>query len=274
MSSEVQTRAPAQSANLERGGSEQSSNGAYRGYERAHLFEARENEELTRVGPGTACGEYMRRFWHPVALSSEVQDDPTKIRILGETLVVYRDKSGTVGLLHEKCPHRGASLAYGVCETRGLRCCYHGWLFDADGTILDIPGEPRDSGAVQGKLKTLRQGAYRTREYKGLIFAYMGPSEGAPAFPIYDTLDLDVAETQRYARDYPCTWLQITENALDPVHAVFLHVRATGPQFAETWGQLSVKEYYKRETGLYYTNTRVIAWANFGERTDPPNSTW
>lgn len=299
----------------------------YAGYRRAHLFNSQEDRELTHIGPGTPCGEYMRRFWHPVALAEDFKDRPKHIRILAEDLVIYRDRQGTVGLLHEKCAHRGASLEYGVCEEKGLRCCYHGWLFDADGTILEIPGEPRDSKIVQRKQASVKQGAYPVREHKGIVFAYMGPSDSIPAFPVYDTLLYDDCEMQPYARDYPCNWLQITENALDPVHAVFLHVRATGPQFSDTWGQLSVKEFHNRETGLFYTNTRrvndnvwvrlhevilpnlthagavmtmdgktpkyfgrntftrwvvpvdnensrVIAWANFGERTDPGKPAW
>ena len=299
----------------------------YSGYAKAGCYGQRENALLTHVGPGTPCGEYMRRFWHPIALSSEVRDGPIKVRVLGEDLIVFQDQSGNIGLLHERCCHRGVSLQYGICESRGLRCCYHGWLFDADGTILEIPGEPSESKGVLNKLKNLRQGAYPTHEYKGLIFAYLGPPENRPEFPIFDTFDLDGHEMQPYARHYPCNWLQITENAMDPVHAVFLHVRATGPQFAETWGQLSVKKFHRRETGLYYTNarrvddmiwvrlheiilpnlthagavmtmdgrtqkyfgrntftrwvvpvddvnSRVIAWANFGNRTDPPREQW
>src|SRR5690348_14073754 len=104
-----------------------------------------EDAELTHVGPDTPCGEYLRRFWLPVAL-----------RILGEDLVLFRDKGGRVGLLERHCCHRGTSLEYGIVEARGLRCCYHGWKFDVDGTILETPGEPADSKI---KEKTF-QGAY------------------------------------------------------------------------------------------------------------------
>ncbi|MEE8280433.1 MAG: aromatic ring-hydroxylating dioxygenase subunit alpha [Alphaproteobacteria bacterium] len=286
-----------------------------------------ENAELTHVGPGTPCGEYLRRFWHPVALAADIGDVPRLTRVLGEDLVLFRDGGGKLGLLHRHCPHRGASLEYGVSEARGLRCCYHGWLFDVDGTILETPGEPPDSKAAQRLRQNLRQGAYPVRELKGLVFAYLGPPARTPDFPVYDTFDIPGVEMLPYARDYPCNWLQITENAMDPVHAVFLHARVTGPQFAETWGQMGVREFHERETGFYYTNarrvgdniwvriheiilpnlthagavmsmdggtpkyfgrnsftrwvvpvdnetTRVIAWANFGERTDPPRADW
>ncbi len=298
---------------------------AFCGY--LHTGVHQEDAALTHVEPGTPCGEYLRCFWHPVALSSEATDLPRNVRILGENLILFRDKQNRVGLVHKQCCHRGASLEYGICEERGIRCCYHGWLFDVDGTILETPGEPADSEAARRLRANLRQGAYPTVEHNGLIFAYLGHPDHRPEFPYFDTFEIPETETQPYARDYPCNWLQITENAMDPVHAVFLHVRVSGPQFAESWGQLSVKEFYERETGLFYTNarkvadkvwvrlhevilpnlthagavmtmdgsqvkyfgrntftrwvvpvdsenSRVIAWANFGEKTDPPKGEW
>ncbi len=120
-----------------------------------------EDEELTRVGPGTPCGEYLRRFWQPVILSSELGELPRRLRILGEDLVAFRDKSGAIGLLELHCPHRGTSLEFGLIGDHGIRCCYHGWLFDADGTILETPGEPADSTLKD----RLFHGAYPVREY-------------------------------------------------------------------------------------------------------------
>ena len=104
-----------------------------------------EEAELTHVGPGTPCGEYLRRYWQPVCFTDELQDLPLRVTILGEELVVFRDLSGAVGLLELRCPHRGTSLEYGLIGARGIRCCYHAWLFDVDGTILETPGEPADS---------------------------------------------------------------------------------------------------------------------------------
>src|SRR6516165_4560641 len=103
------------------------------------------DKELTRVGPGTPCGEYLRRFWQPVILSEELGDLPRRLRILGEDLVAFRDRGGAVGLLELHCPHRGTSLEFGLISERGIRCCYHGWLFGVDGTILETPGEGADS---------------------------------------------------------------------------------------------------------------------------------
>jgi len=100
---------------------------------------------LTEIGAGTPMGEYFRRFWHPICLSEELTDIPKNIRILGEDLIVFRDKSGSVGLFQPFCCHRGAHLENGIVSERGLRCCYHGWLFDVDGTVLETPGEPPNS---------------------------------------------------------------------------------------------------------------------------------
>ena len=117
------------------------------------------------------CGEYLRRFWQPIAFSDDLKDLPQRIRILGEDLIVFRDLGGRVGLLQLHCSHRGTSLEFGLVADQGIRCCYHGWLYDIDGTILETPGEPRDS-----KLKdSFVHGAYPTYEYEGLVFAYMGP---------------------------------------------------------------------------------------------------
>lgn len=116
----------------------------YSGYLRTEL--PKEDEELTHVGPRSACGEYFRKYWHPVALSSRLDKGlPVALRILGEDLVLFRDRSRRIGLLHRHCTHRGASLEFGIVSERGIRCCYHGWLYDIDGTILETPGEPEES---------------------------------------------------------------------------------------------------------------------------------
>ena len=125
---------------------------------------------LTETRPGTPMGEYMRRFWQPVCLSEELTDLPKAVKIMHEDLVAFRDKSGKVGVLQRYCSHRGTSLEYGVVSEKGIRCCYHGWLFDVDGTILETPGEPEGS-----KLKdNLFHGAYPAMEYHGIVHAYMG----------------------------------------------------------------------------------------------------
>src|SRR6201995_543778 len=115
-----------------------------------HRERPADDEELPRGGPGTPCGEYLRRFWQPVILSDELRDLPRRLRIMGEDLVVFRDRSGAAGLLELHCPHRGTSLEFGLISDKGIRCCYHGWRFDVDGTILETPGEPADSTLKDG----------------------------------------------------------------------------------------------------------------------------
>src|SRR5437899_6739606 len=122
--------------------------------------------ELTHTGPGTPGGEYLRRFWQPICFTDELRDLPVRIRVLGEDLVAFRDFRGAVGLLELHCPHRGTSLEFGLVSERGLRCCYHGWLFDVDGTILEMPGEPETSTLKH----RLCHGAYPTHEYNGIVF--------------------------------------------------------------------------------------------------------
>ncbi|MBT6858903.1 MAG: Rieske 2Fe-2S domain-containing protein [Rhodospirillaceae bacterium] len=188
---------------------------------------------LTEVGPGTPMGEYFRRFWHPICLSEEIGDVPKNIRILGEDLVVFRDKSGSVGLFQPFCCHRGAHLENGIVSERGLRCCYHGWLFDVDGTVLETPGEP-PSSTLKDKVF---QGAYPATEIKGLVHAYMGPPELKPHPPHYDLFDVPGAAFAPFSTPFPNNWLQSHENNVDPVHTVFLHQRIT-EQFGEPWAVL------------------------------------
>src|SRR6266480_4913130 len=144
-----------------------------------------ENELLTRTGPGTPCGELMRRYWQPAALSEElpVGGAPLPVRLLGEDLVLFRGDQGQPGLLGIHCSHRGADLSYGRMEDGGLRCIYHGWLFDIHGNCLEQPGEPQ-GGVNRDSYKHL---AYPCVERAGAIWTYMGPGE-PPLFPNYPAL--------------------------------------------------------------------------------------
>ncbi len=211
-----------------------------------------EDAELTHVGPGTPGGEYLRRFWQPVALSSELADLPLRVRALGEELVLFRDRGGRVGLLELHCPHRGTSLEFGIVSERGLRCCYHSWLFDVDGRILETPGEPADSTLKD----RLCHGAYPALEYKGLVFAYMGPPELKPDFPYLDTYELPGNKMVPYCVSWPCNWLQAAENVMDPWHAVFLHTKISFVQFADAWGAMPLIEWVETPLGMVYVTTR------------------
>ncbi len=143
------------------------------------------DEELTLVDKGMPCGEYLRRFWQPLALSSDVQDLPFATKLLGEDLVVFRTRAGQLGVLHKHCSHRGASLEFGLISDEGIRCGYHGWHFAADGRILEVPAETKPGSYA----RRICHGAYPVLEYKGIIFAYLGPPDEKPDFPIYDFMD-------------------------------------------------------------------------------------
>lgn len=183
-----------------------------------------ESSDLTHVGPETPMGEYMRRFWQPVCLAEELGALPKAIRILGENLVAFRDKSGNLGVLHRQCSHRGASLEYGIIQDHGIRCCYHGFKFDVDGRCLETPCEPADS-----KLKdTVCQGSYPAFERSGLVFAYMGPPDEKPEFPEYDSYTQPASnELVAFSNIYPCNWLQVFENIMDHMHTAVLHNHMT-----------------------------------------------
>lgn len=219
-----------------------------------------EDISLTHVTFGTPMGELMRRYWQPVCMSSELTDLPKHLKILGEELVAYRDKSGKVGVLGAHCCHRGTSLEYGRIEENGLRCCYHGWYFNEEGKCLDQPGEP-DGSPYKDEV---RQPWYPAEEYRGLVFAYMGPLDKKPLLPRYDILEDDDAEYLAY-RNYSrgvvaeCNWLQLQENAADPVHTYILHgwnpglfefskVMAVKPEFDYTHSPIHVS--YVRTTDL------------------------
>ncbi|WP_067934400.1 aromatic ring-hydroxylating dioxygenase subunit alpha [Alicyclobacillus kakegawensis] len=179
------------------------------------------NELLTQVGPGTPMGNLFRRYWLPIAAASELKDQWTKkVRLLGEDLVLYRDRRGKLGLIGDRCAHRGVSMACGIPEHNGLRCPYHGWLYDGDGRCLEQPNEP-DTSTFKDKVKIP---GYKVQELGGLIFAYLGP-EPAPLLPRYDLfVRKNVVRTIGYAV-IPCNWLQIMENSLDPTHLEWLHGR-------------------------------------------------
>jgi len=228
-----------------------------------------EDAELFHVGPDTPCGGYLRRFWQPICFSDELKDLPHRVKILGEELVVFRDRSGAVGLLELHCPHRGASLEYGLVDAKGIRCCYHGWLFAADGAILEMPAE-RASGTTRNGLY---HGAYPTCEYSGIVFAYLGPPDRQPPFPMYDSFlrtGYQLIPGPKYS--WPCNWLQTMENAMDPVHTAFLHTIVSGAQFTDEFGVLPGLEFIETPGGMIYIGTRRVeqnVWARMVETVLP-----
>jgi phthalate 4,5-dioxygenase oxygenase subunit len=179
-----------------------------------------ENDLLTRTNRGTPAGELLRRYWQPVALSEELPGGgtPRGVEILGERLVLFRDDKGRVGLLGIHCSHRGTDLSYGRIENGGLRCLYHGWLYDTGGKCLEQPGE---SGGGEHK-DAIRHLAYPCKEVGGVIFTYMGPGE-PPLFPNYEFLKADPDHLYVAKIFHDCNYLQANEGNIDPVHLSFLH---------------------------------------------------
>jgi nitrite reductase/ring-hydroxylating ferredoxin subunit len=177
-----------------------------------------ENELLTQTGPGTPCGDFMRRYWHPVALAEELEEGgpPVAVRLLGEDLVLFRDGKGQIGLLSRWCSHRGTDLSYGAAEEQGIRCGYHGWLYDIAGRCLEQPLEPPDSTLHL----EIQHRAYLCQETAGLIFAYLGPGD-APLLPSYEFLG--VSNERRRSTKYflECNYLQGSEGSLDPMQRWF-----------------------------------------------------
>jgi phenylpropionate dioxygenase-like ring-hydroxylating dioxygenase large terminal subunit len=192
-------------------------------------MQAAQNELITRIGPGTPCGELLRRYWQPVALLDEFDPrlDPAMatrplkaVRLLGQDLVLWRDAAGTYSLLDRDCPHRGADLKFARHEGDGLRCPFHGWKFAADGRCLQTPAEPAGSTLCQ----RVRQRSYPLRVAAGVLFAYLGPENlPPPALPAFDCFAAPDSHSFAFKGLWRCNWLQAVEVGIDPAHPSFLH---------------------------------------------------
>jgi len=187
------------------------------------MISKEENDRFTQLGPGTPLGGLLRRYWYPIAAAKALDEEPIqRVRLLGEDLVLFRDDAGRLGLIADRCPHRGASLSYGFTEREGLRCPYHGWLFAPDGTCLEQPNQFTDVPALRAQCATT---AYKAEVFGSLVFGYMGPLP-APVVPKYDLYAWSESPTRFLDIGWsrvPCNWLQIMENSLDPTHVEWLH---------------------------------------------------
>jgi nitrite reductase/ring-hydroxylating ferredoxin subunit len=184
------------------------------------MMSVQRNELITRTGPETPAGRLMRLYWQPAALVEELPAErPVRaIELCGQKMVLFRDEQGRYGLVDRVCPHRGADLAFGRLEAGGLRCAFHGWLFDVGGKCLETPAEPEGS-----KLYTkICHHAYPVRERSGILFVYLGPGE-PPAFPHFDCFIAPENYTFAFKGHVACNWLQTLEVGIDPAHASFLH---------------------------------------------------
>lgn len=221
-------------------------------------------KELADVGPGTPMGELLRRYWHPIGLTSDATDRPRRVRVLGEDLILFRDKSGNTGLVYPHCSHRGTSLYYGKVDEKGIRCCYHGWHFDVQGNCLNQPCEPEGGRAREAK----RQPWYPVQEQYGLIWAYMGPPDRKPVLPRYECLEnLDKGEFLEADDNsiggggpqiIPCNWLQHYENLVDPFHVVILHSSFSGTQFVPEMAIMPDVRWETAELGVQTLSIRPL----------------
>ena len=186
------------------------------------MLSAEKNHVLTRVGPGTPMGGLLRRYWHPIAGATEFDALSIKpIRLFGEDLVLYKDRGGRFGLVDRRCCHRRADLSYGWVEDCGIRCNYHGWLYDQEGRCLEQPYEDTANPAARLK-EQVRLKAYPVRVLGGLVWAYMGPLPG-PELPNWAPFTWPHGFTEIVISDVPCNWLQCQENSIDPVHFEWMH---------------------------------------------------
>ncbi len=242
------------------------------------MLSAERNHTLTRVGPATPMGGLLRRYWMPVAGISEFDTQAIKpLRLLGEDLVLYKDMGGNYGLIDRHCPHRRADLAYGFVEAAGLRCSYHGWLYEHGGACTEQPFE--DIANPQARYKEqIRIKAYPVQAKAGLLWAYLGP-QPAPLLPDWEPFSWRNGFAQIVISEVPCNWLQCQENSIDPVHFEWMHANwktrlsgKTGP-YAPIHVKVAFEEFefgltYHRirqdtsETDALWTVGRVCLWPN------------
>ena len=228
------------------------------------LPEPKINDALVRTSRSTDMGELLRRFWHPVGLCGDASNVPKRVRALGEDLILFRTGDGQAGLVHPRCAHRGASLYYGKVEHDGIRCCYHGWKFDARGKCLEQPCEP-EGGARVGRMM---QPAYPVKERYGLIWAYFGPPDREPVLPRFEPFEqLDPAEfietdDQSIGGGGPviidCNWFQHFENVVDPWHVMVLHGTFSGAQFTDMMLRAPTINFETTPRGIQVTALRQL----------------
>jgi phthalate 4,5-dioxygenase oxygenase subunit len=210
-----------------------------------------QNDELTRIGPGSDAGAVLRRYWQPAALTVELDSERpiAPVRLLGEDLVLFRNEAGELGLIGRHCAHRGVDLCYGRLENGGLRCPFHGWLYDRTGQCLEQPAEPEGSRLHEN----IRAVNYPVVERNGVIFAYMGPGE-PPALPALDCFTAPDSHVFAFKGLWDCNWLQALEIGIDPAHASFLHRFLEDDDPAEAYG----KQFRDKAANTELTMTQLL----------------
>ncbi len=221
-----------------------------------------ENDLLCRIEGDARMGRLMRRHWVPALLCEQLVEpdgEPVRLSLFGEDLVAFRDSDGRVGVLGESCPHRKASLFFGRNEEGGLRCLYHGWKFDVEGKVLEMPSEPPSSGFCD----KVKHKAYSTQEAGGFVWVYMGPKHNMPAFEPPPWAPTPEARVSIVKIDLPCNWAQIMEGQIDSAHSSSLHSSDMRPARVDSAGA----------TGTHWTrpstdrNPRIqVQLTNYGFR--------
>lgn len=199
------------------------------------MLTAQENDRLCRVEGDALMGQMMRRHWIPALLSEQVAErdgTPVRVKLLGEDLVAFRDTDGRLGMLGEFCTHRKASLVFGRNEECGLRCLYHGWKFDVDGNVVEMPSEPKGSGFAE----KVKHKAYPTREAGGFVWAFMGPADEMPAFEAPAWAPTPDTKVSTIKVQLPCNWAQVMEGQIDSAHSSSLHSSDMKPARVATAG--------------------------------------
>ena len=243
------------------------------------MLSVEKNQMLTQVSAGTPMGDYLRRYWHPIAGASEFDNKSIKpVRILGENLTLYKDLSGNYGLVDRHCSHRRADLSFGFVEQTGIRCNYHGWRFDANGVCIEQPYDDVVRPANAQRPARCNIKAYPVKECAGLLFAYMGPMP-APELPVFEPFTWQNGFREVVISDVPCNWFQCQENSCDPIHFEWMHdnwsIRLKGKEgpYAAKHQIVKFEEFdhgfvYKRireggsEKDPYWTTGRVALWPN------------
>ena len=225
------------------------------------MLKKEDNELLVHVGPQTAMGNLMRRYWLPFLPSREIPKNgqPYRVRLLGEDLLAFRDSEGHAGLVDQACPHRGAPLVFARNEDGGLRCVYHGWKFSTDGSCQEMPAEPENSAMLQ----RVRIKSYPVRERNGMLWAYMGPESSPPELPSLEWNMVPEENVHVSMRIQDCNWLQALEGEIDSAHAAILHGRTDAGGSIDQWKQaadLAPKfEVVQHDAGLHVASRRKSA---------------
>ncbi|MGH7036466.1 MAG: Rieske 2Fe-2S domain-containing protein [Stellaceae bacterium] len=227
------------------------------------------NKTLTQTAAGTPMGDLLRRYWYPIAATAELEEKATKrVRLLGENLVLYKDLGGRYGLVDRHCPHRRADLAFGFVEECGLRCHYHGWLFNEEGRCLEQPFDDTVDPSSRYKDKTPVK-AYPVEAKAGLLWAYMGPKP-APLLPDWEPFNWKNGFVQIVFSSIPCNWFQGQENSIDPVHFEWMHANWGGVRLKGKIGPYGAKHvkvgFEEFDYGYVYKRVR--------EDTDENNPLW